>query len=431
MLHTPRNAASSLHDFLFPLLIITPSSTSGLTQLLLGTSTAQAMGGSETLGTSSTSATATATKAVTGTAEVSPASLQPYAKGCYASNKNFFQCEPAPVPKAQGLANSNPAPTQAGSHKVVDGWFVACCDADLVLNKCAESVDFAQNCDKNGDYSLSYIKDPDKPAASGSSPSPAAAGTSMSAGAIAGAVVGSVLGAAIVAILAAALLWKRRKPAQQESYEKETALLSPDNPPSYSEPERNGLFATAKARGELMSCLICIPSTALRVMSDCARFSSFWSIYICADVVMWSGEKKGTLCHHRPEMVPRNYPKKMNHMSYLLVRCFPWSMRLLPPQSCRQSHLPISRPIHQRIRSHGHHDLRRWGMGRDNLEYELRLLYTVFNSIPESRGGLAVGYLFSLKSAFQWHMEGLIGVLDKNQISKKKKGIISPFSKKE
>lgn len=133
-----------------------------------------------------------------------------------------------------------PESVQQGTQRVVHGWYIGCCDADLVLDKCAQSLHFGVNCKSDGDYSLDYVHDPDETTSSSSTPSSTSSSTqsavssdkSMSSGAIAGAVVGSVIGAAFLAILAAALLWRKRK-AQQELVEKETETVSRGNPPSY------------------------------------------------------------------------------------------------------------------------------------------------------------------------------------------------------
>lgn len=166
---------------------------------------------------------------------ISPDALQPYADSCFASTKNFFQCQASSVAGLIPVAThkhpiTTSTPSQIGVHKVVSGWFVDCCDTDLVLNKCASHVGFQNNCEPSGDYYLNYIKDPDATSSAPASPSPSS--TSLSSGAIAGVVVGSVAGAALLAILAAALLWRKRKAHQSEA--EKAAMLAGINPPPYA-----------------------------------------------------------------------------------------------------------------------------------------------------------------------------------------------------
>lgn len=193
---------------------------------------------SETITTTSSAESGIPANAAT----VTPKALQPYAKNCFSSSKNFFQCEASTIPSSSKVVSAEQVPittpTQIGVHKVVDGWFIDCCNTDLVLNKCAEHVGYDDNCKKGGDYSLNYIEDPDT---SGSGSASSSNG-SISSGAIAGAVVGSVIGATFLALLAAALLWKRRKTQAAEA--EKAAMLSNDNPPSYHE---NDLAAAAGA----------------------------------------------------------------------------------------------------------------------------------------------------------------------------------------
>lgn len=169
---------------------------------------------------------------------VIPDSLQTYADNCFSSSKNFYQCKAAIVPPLKPLESltplAAPTPSQIGVHRVVNGWFIDCCDPDLDLDKCNSAVDADTNCAATGNYTL--YADPNATSSSTSASVSPPSNASISSGAIAGAVVGSVAGTALLAILAAALIWRKRK-THQEQAEK----LSGSSTSSYPADVKGGL----------------------------------------------------------------------------------------------------------------------------------------------------------------------------------------------